>query len=76
MGTDPEPDGGLAIDDGKRAVPKPNACRKDGLRRVDVLEAEARMVRIVLEASVSLTGTALNMLRQPSVRLAKTSGGL
>jgi len=76
VGTDPEPDGGLAIDDGKRAVPEPNACRKDGLRRVDVLEAEARMVRIVLEAAVSLTGTALNMLRQPCVRLAKASGGL
>ncbi len=34
------------------------------------------MVRVVLEAAVSFTGAALNMLGQSCVRLAKASGGL
>ena len=58
VGTDPEPDDGLAIDNGKRAVSQANAGRVDGLNRVDLLEAEAQMLRVVLEAAVSFTGPA------------------
>lgn len=63
VGTDPEPDDDLAIDSGKGPVSEPDACRIDRLGRVDLLEAKARMIGVVLEAAVRLMGAASNMLR-------------
>ena len=69
----PEPETQAA---GKRTVSEPDAGCIDRLSRMHLLETEARMVRGVPEAPVGFTSAALDVLGQPSIRLAKAPGGL
>ena len=62
MAADPEPDDGVAIDNRKRAVVEPDAGGEDRPNRAHPLEAEARVTRVSLEATVSFTRVALNVL--------------
>lgn len=71
MAADPEPDDGVAIDNGKRAVVEPDAGGVDRPSRAHPLEAEAWVARIRLEAAVSFTGAALNVLGKAPKRLAE-----
>ena len=59
---DPEPDDDIAFDDPNRAMPEPDPCGIDGPGRVHVLEAETSVLRALLEATVGVTGPALDMI--------------
>jgi hypothetical protein len=59
---DPEPNGGLAVDERERAVSEPDAGSVDRLTRMHLFEMKARMVWVVREAPIGLTGTALDVL--------------
>ena len=63
MRTDPEPNDDIAFDDAERAVPEPDAGGVDGSNRVHPFEAEASVLRVLLETAISFTRASLNMFR-------------
>jgi hypothetical protein len=60
---DPEPDDDIVFDDAERAVPEADPSGVDGPSRVHVLEAEASVLRILLEAAIGFTSPPLNVIR-------------
>ena len=59
---DPEPNDDIAFDDADGAMPESHPRSVDWPRRVHVLEAEASMLRVLLETAVGFTGPPLNMI--------------
>jgi hypothetical protein len=70
---DPEPNDDIVFDDSERAVPKPDAGGVNGSSLVHVLEAEASVVRVLLETAIGFTSPPLDMLREPSVSFAEAA---
>jgi len=60
--TNPEPNDDIAFDDAKRAVPESHPSGVDGPGRVHVFEAKTSVLRVLLEAAVGFTGSALDVL--------------
>jgi hypothetical protein len=53
--SDPEPDDGIAFLDRQCPISQSDACGEDGTLRMDLLEAETRVLGIALEELVSET---------------------
>jgi hypothetical protein len=60
---DPEPNDDIAFDDAERAVPEADPCGINWPGRVDVLEAEASVLWVLLETAIGFTRAPLNMIR-------------
>lgn len=60
---DPEPNDDIALDDAERAVPEPDPGSVDRPSRVNVLEAEASVLRVLLEPAIGFTSAPANMVR-------------
>lgn len=60
MRADPEPDKVLALAHREGAIPRSDANREDGSSGVHLLEAEARMLRVVPEQLVGAFGAKAN----------------
>ena len=71
MGTDPESHSDVSIQNGERAIAESDASGVDGLSRVDLLEAEAPVIRVALETLIRFPGAAANMLRKAAVCVAE-----
>jgi hypothetical protein len=61
VSTDPELHGDLSIQNGERAIAEADASGIDGLSGMDLLEAEARVIRVALEALIRFSSAAANM---------------
>jgi len=62
MGSDPEPDQNVSVLDGKGAITDADSSGEDGSRRMNTLELQTRVRRIVEEQFVRLSRLALNVL--------------
>lgn len=71
MSTGPELQGDVSIQNGERAIAKPDASGIDRLSGMDLLEAETRVIRVVLEAVIRFSRAAANMLGKAAVRVAE-----
>ena len=60
VGANPEPDPGILVANGERSIAKRDASGKDGSRRVDLLETEPRMRRVLSEGAIRLSSSNLN----------------
>ena len=74
MSANPEPDGDVPVQNGERAIAEPDPCGVDRLSCMDLLEAEARVIRVALEAVIRFTGAAANMLGKAAVCVAEPAG--
>jgi hypothetical protein len=71
VSTDPELHGDLSIQNGERAIAEADASGIDGLSGMDLLEAEARVIRVALEALIRFSSAAANMLGKAAVGVAE-----
>lgn len=69
MRANPEPENRISLQRANRAIPQADADGVDRLRRVHLLEAKSRVVRIVTKEAVSETGLPPHVLGQTRVDL-------
>src|SRR5687767_8316209 len=59
--SNPEPDNLVSVPHTERSISESYAGREDGLRGMDLLEVQTRMVRVSYESMVRFTRLALNV---------------
>ena len=75
VGTDPEPNDDIVVDDPDRAMPESDAGGVNRPCRVHALEAKAPVLWVLFETAIGFTSPSLNMLRKPSVGVAEAARG-
>jgi hypothetical protein len=60
---DPKPNDDIAFDNAERAIPEPDTDGVDRPSGVHVLEAEASVLRVLLEPAIRFTCPPLDMIR-------------
>ena len=73
VGTNPEPHGDVSVDNSEGSIAEPDSCGIDRLSCMDLLEAEAAMIRVGLEATVRFAGAAADMLGKAAVCVTETT---
>ena len=59
---DPEPNNDIAVDDAQRAMAESHPCGIDGPGGVHMFKVETSVLRVLPEAAVGFTGSALDMI--------------
>src|SRR5262249_13861191 len=72
---DPEPHDDIAFDDAERAMPKSDPGGINRSNCVHMLEAEASVLRVLLETTIGFTSPPLNVVWKPAISFAEAGCG-
>jgi hypothetical protein len=73
VGTNPEPHGDVSVDNDERSIAEPDSGGIDRLSCMNLLEAEAGVIRVALEAVIRFAGPAADMFGKAAVCVAETA---
>jgi hypothetical protein len=73
VGSNPEPDDGLAVNPAESAVAEADSHGVDAVLLIDLLEVQPRVGRVLPERLASSPGLQPHLIREIAIRLAKAS---